>query len=180
MAFILPGILSLLQHLDTLQKEPEAYRPKGCPGCSHAIVWCHGCYTRKADRSDMNEAMDPVPIPRFFCPSCRSSCSTLPECIPPRSWYLWEVRQIIFLLLLAGNSVGRTVALGGSRACRQTVQRWWRRFQECAPVYSFHLRAHFPWLGRHAGFTDFWKSCLNSLSLSTVMRLLHGEGLCVP
>ncbi len=180
MALILPGIFSLLQHLDALQKDPESYRPKMCPGCSHAPVWCHGCYTRKADRSDMNEALDPVPIPRFYCPGCRSTCSMLPECIPPRSWYLWQVRQVIFLLLLAGNSVGSTVASNGSRACRQTVQRWWRRFQDYDPVYSFHLRAHFPWLGRNAEFADFWTNCLDFIPLSTVMRLLHWEEVPVP
>jgi hypothetical protein len=176
MALILPGILSLLQHFETLRKDPESFRPKRCPGCRHAIVWCHGCYTRKTDIDSLN----PVPILRFFCPDCRSTCSTLPECIPPRSWYLWQTRQVIFLLLLAGNSVGKTVALNGSRACRRTIQRWWRRFQDCSPVYSFHLRAHFPWLGRHAGFNDFWTICLDSIPLSTVMRLIHEEGVLVP
>lgn len=180
MALVLPGILSLLQHLDTFRKDPEAYRPKKCPGCSHGILWCHGFYTRKADRSDMNEALDPVPIPRFFCPDCRSTCSMLPECLPARSWYLWQVRQITFLLLLAGNSIGRTISANGSRACRQTVQRWWRRFQDGSPLYSFHLRAHFPRLGRHDGFTDFWTNCLAFMPLSTVMRLLHEENVPVP
>jgi hypothetical protein len=180
MAIILPGILSLLQHIDTLQKEPESYRPKRCPTCSHAIVWCHGCYPRKADRKDLNEASEPVPIPRFYCPECDSTCSVLPECIPPRSWYLWEVRQIIFLLLMANNSVSRTIASNGSRACRQTVQRWWRRFQDCFPDYSFHLRNHFSWLGRYAEFTDFWTKCLASMPLSTAMRLLHDDRCSVP
>ena len=51
MTIILPNILSLLQHIGALRKEPESYRPKSCPGCRHATVWCHGCYTRKADES---------------------------------------------------------------------------------------------------------------------------------
>lgn len=46
MALILPGVLSLSQHVDTLRKEPDSYRPKRCPRCGHAILWCHGCYTR--------------------------------------------------------------------------------------------------------------------------------------
>jgi hypothetical protein len=90
------------------------------------------------------------------------------------------VRQIIFLLLLAGNSVGRTVALNGSRVRRQTVRRWWRRFQDCYSDYSFHLQNHFPWLGRHIKFTDFWMKCLASMPLSTAMRLLHEAGCSVP
>ena len=104
----------------------------------------------------------------------------LPECIPPRSWYPWQVRQVIILLLLTGNSLGRTILTNGSRACRQTVQRWWRRFLDCFPAYSFYLRAHFPSLGRKAEFADFWTSCLASMPLSTVMRLFHDEGLPVP
>jgi len=180
MTIILPNILSLLQHIDTLRKEPESYRPKRCPDCNHAIVWCHGCYTRKSDRRDLNESPESIPIPRFYCPECDSTCSVLPECIPPRSWYLWKVRQIIFLLLLSGNSVGRTVAANGSRICRQTVQRWWRRFLECFSDYSFSLRNHFPWLGRHTKFTVFWTQYLASMPLSTAMRLLHEAGCSVP
>ena len=88
MTIILPNIFSLLQHIETLRKEPESYRPKRCPGCRHTTIWCHGCYTRKADE---NDTLNPVPIPRFYCPECDSTCSVLPECIPPRSWYLWKV-----------------------------------------------------------------------------------------
>ena len=126
MALILPGVLSLSQHVDTLRKEPESYRPKRCPRCGHAILWCHGCYTRKSDPTGV---LNPVSIPRFFCPSpdCRSTCSMLPECIPPRSWYLWQVRQVVFLLLLTGNSLNATVASNGSLAGRQTIQRWFLR-----------------------------------------------------
>ncbi len=180
MAIIFPSILSLLHHNENLRNDPESYRPKRCPGCSHTIVWCHGCYLRKADRKDLNEPSELVHIPRFYCPECDSTCSVLPECIPPRSWYLWKVRQIIFLLLLAGNSVNRTVATSGSRVCRQTVQRWWRRFLDSFSDYSFHLRNHFPWLGRHTELIDFWTKCLASMPLSTVMRLLYEEGCSVP
>lgn len=181
MAFILPGIFSLIQHLETLRKAPESYRPERCPGCDHANVWCHGCYTRKPGRKDLEEqSLNPVPIPRFFCPDCRCTCSVLPECIPPRSWYLWEVRQIIFLLLLAGNSINRTLAANGSRASRTTIKRWWQRFNGGFLSFSFHLRLHFPCLGRHAGFTEFWTACLALRPLSSAMRLLHEEGVPVP
>ena len=175
MTIILPNILSLLQHIDTLRKEPESYRPKWCPGCRHAFVWCHGCYTRKADE---NNTLNPVPIPRFYCPECESTCSVLPECIPPRSWYLWKVRQIVFLLLLAGNSVGRTVAGSGVR--RQTVQRWWRRFLDGFSDYSFNLRNHFLWLGRYTDFTAFWTKFFASMPLSMAMRIIHEAGRSVP
>ena len=180
MTLILPGISSLVQHLMTLRKNPESYRPERCP-CGHSRVWCHGCYTRKLDRKDLGEpCLNPVPIPRFYCPDCRSTCSILPECIPPRSWYLWEVRQVIFLLLLAGNSIGRTHSSNGSRASRRTIKRWWRRFHDNFPTFSFHLRNHFPCLGRHAGFTGFWTTLLGLRPLSSAMCLLHQEGVIVP
>jgi hypothetical protein len=104
----------------------------------------------------------------------------LPECIPPRSWYLWEVRQVIFLLLLAGTSIGRTHALNGSRVCRKTIKRWWRHFHDSFPLHSFHLRLRFPCLGRHAGFADFWNTLLSLRPLSSAMCLLHHEGVIVP
>lgn len=180
MTLILPGILSLVQHLRTSQSNPESYRPQKCP-CGHPRVWWHGCYTRKPDRKDFGEpCLNPVPIPRFYCPECRHTCSVLPECIPPRSWYLWEVRQVIFLLLLAGNSIGRTHASNGSRACRKTIKRWWRRLHDCHHIHSFHLRLRFPCLGRHAEFTGFWRTLLGLRPLSQAMYLLHQEEVPVP
>jgi hypothetical protein len=88
------------------------------------------------------------------------------------------VRQIVFLLLLAGNSVGRTVTESGVR--RQTVQRWWRRFLDCFSDYSFHLRNHFLWLGRHTDFTAFWTKFFASMPLSMAMRIIHEAGRSVP
>ena len=183
MSFILPGIISLIQYLETLQKAPESYRPERCPhpDCHHVGLWCHGCYTRKPDRKDLGEpSLNPVPILRFFCSECGCTCSVLPECIPPRSWYLWQVRQVIFLLLLAGNSLNHTLATNGSRVSRTTIKRWWLRFNDCFVSFSLNLLPHFPCLGRQAGFSEFWKACLALHPLSSAMRLLHEEGVCVP
>jgi hypothetical protein len=180
MTLILPGVLSLIQHIENLRRDPESYRPRKCP-CGHAKVWCHGCYTRKSDRNDLNEqSLNPVPILRFYCPDCHATCSVLPECIPPRSWYLWKVRQIIFLLLFAGTSIGKTVRCNGSRVCRTTINRWWRCFHGQFTLYSFHLRAHLPCMGRHGGFSDFWTTLLGVHPLSSMMCLLHQDGVIVP
>jgi hypothetical protein len=180
MTFILPGILSLIQHIDTLRKAPESYRPKSCP-CGHSRVWNHGYYTRKPAGKDLDQpSLNPVRILRFYCPECHCTCSVLPECIPPRSRYLWEVRQIVFLLLLAGNSISRTHAANGSLATRATITRWWRSFNDCFLDFSLPLRLHFPCMGRHAGFSEFWSACLALRPLSTAMRLLHEDGVSVP
>ena len=40
MTLTLPGILSLVQHLMTLQRDPESFRPDRCL-CGHTRVWCH-------------------------------------------------------------------------------------------------------------------------------------------
>lgn len=180
MTLILPGIFSLVQHIMTLRSDPESYRPVRCP-CGHTKVWCHGCYTRKPDRKDLDQpCLNPVAIPRFYCPECRCTCSTLPECIPPRSWYLWEVRQVIFLLLLAGNSLGRAHASNGSRASRKTIKRWWRRLHDRHPTFSLNLLPNLPCLGRHAGFSGFWQALLALRPLSSAMTLLHAERVVVP
>ena len=76
MTLILAGIRSLAEHLRTLQLNPEAYRPEQCPACAHGTVWCHGCYTRKADRQNLGTpCLNPIPILRYLCPDCRSTCS---------------------------------------------------------------------------------------------------------
>jgi len=92
------------------------------------------------------------------------------------------VRQVVFLLLLAGNSINRTHASNGSLATRRTIKRWWRDFndRDCFLNFSLHLRLHLPCMGRHDGFSEFWRACLSLRPLSTVMRLLHEDGVCVP
>ncbi|HWT83192.1 MAG TPA: hypothetical protein VN648_30790 [Candidatus Methylomirabilis sp.] len=180
MTLILPGIFTLVQHFTILKTDPESYRPDRC-SCGHTRVWCHGCYTRKPDRKDLGEpCLNPVLIPRFYCPECGCTCSRLPECIPPRSWYLWEVRQVIFLLLLAGNTLGRTAASNGSRVSRTTIKRWWRRLHDRHETFSLNLLPHFPCMGRHARFTDFWQTWLTLRPLSSAMTMLHLEGVVVP
>lgn len=186
MTLILPGILSLAQHIKALRNAPQTYRPDFCPGCHHARVWSHGCYSRKPGCSDLVEqSLSPVQILRFYCPTCRSTCSVLPECIPPRSWYLWKVRQAILLHLLAGNSIRsagtcKTENSNPARPVINTIKRWWNRFKDNFVPYSSSFRAMFPCMGRHPGFTEFWKALLILRPLSSAMRLLHEEGVSVP
>ena len=106
MVHIVAEILSLIQHIKTFHDEPERYRLEYCLCCGKSGLWFHGCYSRKADRSgDAGKSLNPIFIQRLFCPNCRKTCSALPECIPPRRWYLWDEQQTALLLLLAGNSL---------------------------------------------------------------------------
>ena len=176
---ILPAIESLDQHLYHLEQHPEAYRPERCPHCGLSGVWRHGCYRRKADRDGEDGVyLDPVPIPRFYCRHCQATCSRLPGCMAPRRWYLWVVQQTALVLLLNGSSL-RKVA----RQCtpdRRTIRRWRSWLEARFDQYSFHLRSHFPVLGRTTSLTSFWSACLHRMSLADAMGWLDRAGAVIP
>jgi transposase-like protein len=177
---ILPGIASLAQHLQHLASRSEDYRPVRCPGCGRSGVWCHGFYTRKADRSaPPGSSLNPIPIPRFYCSGCRRTCSTLPECLPPRRWYLWVVPQALVLLLCAGGSLAAASrVLAPSEA---TLGRWWRRLRARFPEQVFALRHRYPDLGRVPEEPlSFWRACLASMTFAHAMGCLHQGGIAIP
>lgn len=179
MSRILPVIGTLVQHLSCLEHQPEAYRPTCCPHCGKGALWCHGSYTRLADREgDSGVYLDPVPIPRYFCPDCRLTCSRLPACIAPRRWYLWAAQQAAMVLVIGGSSFQKIAAQ--CRADRRTISRWWHRLEEQFTVHGFHLRNRFPELGRHVSFSSFWSACLEQMSLADAMGWLDRDGVVVP
>jgi hypothetical protein len=104
MVHIMAGILTLVQHLSIQQENSKSYTPNCCPHCGKSTMWFHGYYSRKADRSKMGE-LNPIFIPRYFCPYCQKTCSVLPECLPPRRWYLWCVQQLILKELILNKSL---------------------------------------------------------------------------
>ena len=175
---IVPGILTLAQHLRLVAEAPDEYRPSSCPHCQAAGLWGHGCYWRKADRrEDARPSLNPVAVLRFWCRSCSHTCSRLPECIAPRRWYDWAVQQAVLLLLLAGCSV-RRCAVCTARA-RRTVRRWGSWLEERGPVFAFFLRSRFAELGRAGDGAAFWLRVLESMSLSCAMAWLD-QNLDVP
>jgi len=179
MALILPGIHTLEQHQRRLQVQPEDYRPERCPHCGKAGVWCHGTYSRKADREGRCDAcLNPVPIPRFFCPHCQGTCSRLPQCLAPRRWYGWAVQQAVLAALVAGHSV-RQVSRQLAPS-RWTVARWWSWLRSCFPRHAASLRSRCAALGRHAGWCAFWGACLSLMPLSAAMWQVHQSGLPIP
>ena len=178
MLHIVADILSLIQYLATLGQESERYRLEYCLCCGKAGVWFHGCYPRKADRSNPEDSLNPIMIQRFYCFGCKRTCSVLPECIPPRRWYLWEVQQIAFLLWLAGKSV---YAIAKEiLPSRFTVSRWIKRFKERFNLHQATLRSYDAQLGRHCDFVPFWQSCLQKMHLGAAMRLCHVSGVLIP
>ena len=176
---IVPSILSLQQHRDSLERQPVIYRPVACPHCGLARLWGHGCYERKADRRPRPfGSMNPIPVPRFFCQGCRQTCSRLPECIAPRRWYGWAVQQVVLLWLLGGGSLHQAAVQGG--VDRQTVRRWWAWLRERSEAFGVWLRARFPDLGRAVDFSGFWGGCLVAMPLSRAMAWLDRDAVAVP
>lgn len=181
MTLIRAGIRSLAEHLHTLHVNPEAYRPEQCPACAHGTVWCHGCYTRKSDRQNLGApCLNPIPILRFICPDCRTTCSVLPEVIPPRRWYLWAVQQAALAILLAGGTCYRASAAQDGHPSRQTIGRWWQRLAERFTSHAATLRPWVPELGRAPSCGEFWRTAFSLGPLSRFMVMLHHDGVTVP
>lgn len=177
--WILPNITSLLQYLGQLEDNINLFEHIRCCHCGYARVWKHGAYDRKADRWNPSEhSLNPIRIQRFFCPLCKKTCSVLPECIPPRRWYLWEVQQTVLLLLLGGKS--RYAIIKDILPSHRTISRWIARFREQFEKHKAALCQCYSDLGRTPHFTDFWRTCLRSLSLAAGMRLCYVAGVSIP
>ncbi len=178
MAVILAGIHSLTQHLQQLNSNPEAYRPKHCPHCGCAGLWCHGYYLRLPDRENSGpDSLNPIPILRFFCPQavCRRSCSVLPECIAPRRWYLWSVQQAMLLLLFTGRLSDEL-----QRPHVRTVWRWWARLKERFDTHRFCLCSRNALLGQYATVRAFWQACFELMPFSSALLVVYRYDEAIP
>lgn len=176
---ILPGVDTPAQHLEQLQLDPESYRPEICPHCGKQGLWVHGTYSRKCDREGRGAAcLNPVPIPRFYCPDCLRPCSVLPECIAPRRCSLWVIQQTAIVLRLAGMSFAKIAERIVPHA--DTVWRWWSRLRKGFAEHSFHLRSHCSRWGVHQTVKSLWQAVLAECSLAQAMRFLNTSGVCVP
>lgn len=173
---IVESIASLAEHMIAVISDPEVYRPAACPRCGYAVVWRHGCYHRKADRS-AEGSLNPVPVLRFLCRACVRTCSRLPACIAPRRWYGWVVQQAVLLLVLSGVSLHRCARCCGRD--RRTVRRWRDWLGERGEQFAFFLRSRWPELGRVAEFESFWRNVIDELSLQRAFAWLDRE-LVVP
>ena len=178
MAGILADILSLFQYHQLFSVETSQHRLERCLCCGKAKPHRHGGYPRKADRTTQSESLNPVIIQRYYCPECQRTCSVLPECLPPRRWYLWEVQQVALLLLLAGKSI-RAIAKEITPS-RRTISRWLGRFKDRLPAHKDALCSLVIDLGRTTSFSDFWQACLGHFTLAKAMRLCAVEGVPVP
>ena len=155
MRIILPEIISLSQHNNLLEVEPEKFRPERCPTCGKSGLWKHAHYKRKADYEHSGlESLNPVRIPRFYCPCCHKTCSVLPECIPPQRHYPWFIQQVVLMLVLTGLSY--QYVSQETKPSRWTISRWIRRLKSQFLKHADHLRSLLPSLGRFSEWMEFW------------------------
>lgn len=165
---ILSANPSLPQHIEQITHAPEVYRPDACPYCGVASPWLHGYYERKADHDGpAGASLNPVPVARFCCKSCRRTCSRLPLCIAPRRWHSWAKQQRVLLGMLAGASLRRVAHCAG--IARHTARRWRNWMHACGATLSFVLRSRFPELGRGGDGPGFWQACLAAMPLAEAM-----------
>jgi hypothetical protein len=103
----------------------------------------------------------------------------IPECIPPRRWYLWnDFQQVAIAAVLIGksfNAIAEKIA-----PSRHTVSRWINWLGEQFSTHADVLRQHITDLGRFSAFEDFWPACFKKISLSKAMLLCNAAGVNIP
>lgn len=180
MLLILPEITTLVQYLFLIKVKPSMFNNIiKCTHCGCRNLWKHGYYYRKSDRDNTGEqSLNPIPIQRFLCLSCKKTCSALPECIPPKRWYLWAIQQIIFTLFLIGNSIYDISKK--YLPSRHTISRWIERFKQQFQLHKSVLLQYFVDLGRTTDFTELWLNCFKNISLGQAMRLCNAAEVIIP
>ncbi len=180
MPYILPRILSLIQYKNDIEDNiDESMRLERCECCGKLGPQRYGYYLRKSGRiSGVDVSLNPIKIQRYYCPSCCRTMSVLPECIPPRRWYLWEVQQAVLLLLLSGLSICAVAKT--SQPSRHTVARWLARLKAQFLAQRDTLVRFKEDLCKSVTFTAFWQTCLGLMTLGEAMRICHVTGVYVP
>lgn len=178
MLHILAEILSLAQYVEQFHDD-KLPRLTHCLACGKLNPWFHGCYSRQSDRINPSHlSMNPIWIQRYYCPGCGKTCSVLPECIPPRRWYLWETQQAAILLFLLSESA--RAAEQQVKPSRYTIKRWVAWLIVQFTLHKDTLCNHFPSFGLFTEHTGFWVHVFDKLSFSKAMRLCHVAKVSIP
>ena len=182
MFIIIPGVSSLAKYCQQIAEPTSALKQQesnACPHCHAGTLVKNGFYHRKASRTNEDSIkLNPVPIQRYLCKSCKRSCSALPECIPPRRWYLWDIQSKVLSLFISGKSYRAIARL--LLPTRSTIARWIKRFNSQWLLYADTLRQHLPAVCHSQKFKPFWATVLGQCSLASVMCHCHQAGIEIP
>ena len=133
---ILAGISSIVAYNTEL---PKLSKRCTCPCGIVNSLHSHGYYCRKSNRHAKDgQSLIPVKILRFICNICHKTCSPLPECIPPRRWYIWEVQQRVIQQYLEGQSWKEISSKDGVSI--STCKRWCKWFLDKYNTYVAALK----------------------------------------
>ena len=181
MQIIAAGILTLKQSLTQLENLPACDDRCSCGRIN--TLHRHGYYYRKSDRhAEPGQSLNPIKILRFICKLCRKTCSLLPECIPPRRWYLWKVQQSVIQEHLSGNSWHKISCK--IKVARSTCRRWIQHLQNKFLLHADVLRnapgKSSEGLVHCFEVKSFWQNYLAQFDLSRAMLLCHNAGIDVP
>jgi hypothetical protein len=84
----------------------------------------------------------------------------------------------VLAMVLSGLSMRKAARM--SQPWRHTIGRWRCWLEDRFSRYSFHLRSHFPELGRCGTQTLFWLACFRRMSLAAAMAVLDRDGVTIP
>lgn len=178
---IIAGISKLANYIIEL---PKLQVCRDCPKCGISdSLHAHGSYYRKCNRhAESGKSLNPIKVLRFLCKFCHITCSPLPECIPPRRWYLWEVQQLVIQERLLGKS-WRSISRK-FKIARSTCRRWFQDLHDKFPMHADTLRNVPGKLAQHLvhcfDVKSFWQSCLTHIDFARAMFLCHNAGIKIP
>lgn len=160
-------------------EKPSLSQPLGCcRKCGSIHLKKHGTYIRKT-RIGNSQVLYPVSIQRVYCLDCKRTFSLLPEWLPPRRWYIWQVQEYALLAFLICTSI-RMISKQ-LKVARSTLRRWFGRLKDRFADHADQLKQLLPnMLGRTSGFFGFWSTCLSQCSLAQAMGYLHNAGIETP
>jgi hypothetical protein len=193
MQVILPDFLTLDDYyiyIELLLFEEAKAREmdRKCPTCRILnALHIHGSYDRYPDRPVVagKKSLNPIKILRFICKyaECKKTCSFLPECIPPRRWYIWKLQQSVIQRYFHGCS-WKDISVKTDIPI-STCKRWCKWLVAKHNDYAFILKnvagnLKDALLDCANDFKQLWRVCFTHISLDRAMLLCHKSGVATP
>lgn len=115
----------------------------GCPACGGSMRR-HGRYWRWVAT---RRCLSRIPIYRWWCPTCRRTCSVLPDFLRPYARFVTLVREAVIRRRLQqglpwADLVHRASSVAVSLVSEKTLRRWVRRTLEAAGEWGQFLAQH--------------------------------------